>query len=122
MLLDSPEPISAPCARTVEPAVAALLRLGITQHEVVEHLSRALGIVRCVLDYQQSIPRHQLAALSRRFWIRLRQIPDLPPETVQRVRSIILACVGELRRLPESAGPLVEIEPPPVPTYPNADG
>ena len=56
MLLDSHEPISAPCARTVEPAVAALLRLGITQHEVIEHLSRALGIVRCVLDYQQSIP------------------------------------------------------------------
>jgi len=68
MLLDSHEPISEPCARTVEPAVIALLRLGITQEEVVEHLSRVLGIVRCVLDYQQSIPRQKLAALSRRFW------------------------------------------------------
>src|SRR5437762_7265055 len=102
MLLDSQEPISEACAHKVEPAVDALLRLGITQHEVVEHLSRALGIVRCVLDYHQSIPRSQLAVLGRSLWKRIAQLPALPPEAVQRIRSLISACVEDLRRLPES--------------------
>ena len=106
MLLDSHKPISEPCARIVEPAVATILRLGINQEEVVENLSRALGIVKCVLDYRQSIARQKLAELGRTFWTKLTQIPSLPPETVQRIRSIILECVGEIRRLPESNGVL----------------
>ena len=108
MLLDNEKPISEPCARSVEPAVASLLRLGITQQEVVEHLSRALGIVRCVLDYQQSIPRHQLAVLGRSLWTKIAQIRGVPPETVRRVRSTITACVADLRLLPEESTGLPE--------------
>src|SRR5438552_12519433 len=112
MLLDSHEPISEECARTVEPAVAALLRLGITQQEFIEDVSRALGMVRCVLDYRQPIARQQLAALGRTFWTRLPHIPDLPAETVQQVRSIIKSCVAELRLLPETNTSNGEIAPP----------
>ena len=105
MLLESQAPISEPYARTVEPAVTAILRLGITQQEVVEDLSRVLGIVRCVLDFHQSIPREKLTGLRRTLWSRLRHIPDIPPETADRVRSIILKCTVELHRLAESADP-----------------
>ena len=68
--------VQAPLAggpSTVELAVAAAFRLGITQQEVVEELSRALGIVRSVLEYSQSMPRSRLAALGRTFWARLPQ-------------------------------------------------
>src|SRR5438552_4086465 len=112
MLLDSHEPISEECARTVEPAVAALLRLGITQQEFIEDVSRALGMVRCVLDYRQPIARQQLAALGRTFWARLPQIPNLPAETVQQIRSIIKSCVAELRLLPEPIASNGEMAPP----------
>jgi N12 class adenine-specific DNA methylase/trans-aconitate methyltransferase len=122
MLLDSEKPISEPCARSVEPAVAALLRLGITQQEVVEHLSRALGIVRCVLDYQQSIPRHQLAVLGRTLWTRIGQIRGVPPETVRQVRATITACVADLRLLPEeSTGSPEEQRAPPQPAPQQAE-
>jgi len=102
MLFDSEEPISVPCAQTVEPAINSLLRLGIVQEEFVEHVSRALGIVRCVVDHQQAIPRKKLAALGRSLWARVPHIPDVPNDTVEQVRSIIMACVAELRELPES--------------------
>ena len=102
MLFDSAEPISIPCAQTVEPAINSLLRLGIVQEEFVEHVSRALGIVRCVVDHQQSIPRKKLAALGRSLWARVPHIPNVPNDAVEQVRSIIMACVGELRELPES--------------------
>ena len=105
MILDSHEPISETCARTVEPAVASLFRLGFTQQEVVSHLSRALGIVHAVRDYHQSIPCSELATLGRTFWARLPQIPELSLKSVQLIRSVILDCVGALRRLPESNGP-----------------
>jgi N12 class adenine-specific DNA methylase len=102
MLFDSGEPISIPCAQTVEPAINSLLRLGIMQEEFVEHVSRALGIVRCVIDHRQSIPRKKLAAIGRSLWARVPHIPDVPSETVEQVRSIIMACVAELREHPES--------------------
>lgn len=108
MLLDSHEPISQPCARKVEPALAALLQLGITQEEVVDHLIRALGIVRCVLDYRQPIPRQKLATLGRSLWARIAKVPGIPTETVEQVRSLIMGCVNELRELPASPGPLWE--------------
>ncbi len=104
MLLDSHEPISEPCARTVEPALGALLQLGITQDEVVENLSRALGIVRCVLDYRQSIPRRTLTVLGRTLWARIAEVPGVPPETVERVRAVIEKCIEDIRRLPPSNG------------------
>ena len=102
MLFDSQEPITVPCARTVEPAIHSLLRLGIMQEEFVDHVSRALGIVRCVLDHEQSIPRSKLAALGRSLWARAPHIPSIPEGTVEQVRSIIMTCVGELRDLADA--------------------
>ena len=116
-LFDSHEPISEPCARTVEPAVAALLGLGIIQQEVIEHVSRALGIVRCVLDYQQPIPRRDLAAVARALWSRLPQIPDISPDLAQQVRAIILDCVHQLRQLSDNGRtePAAQRRNPPLP-------
>ena len=112
MLLDSQEPISEACAQKVEPAVAALLRLGITQQDVIEHLSRALGIVRCVLDYQQTIPRQTLADIGRDLWKRLPQLSDLPADAAERIRSTIKACVADIREIPESNGTLFHTKQP----------
>jgi hypothetical protein len=103
MLFDRAEPISVPCAQTVEPAINSLLRLGIVQEEFVEHVTRALGIVRCVVDHQQSIPRKKLAALGRSLWTRVPHIPNVPNDAIEQVRSIIMACVAELREVPESS-------------------
>jgi len=115
MLLDSQQPISEPCARAIEPSVAALLRLGLTQQEVIEDLSRALGIIRCVLDYQQPIARSHLAELGRRLWRRLPEHADVAPDTVQEARRIISACVRELRLLPEGGSSRRPLSPqPPV--------
>ena len=50
--------------------------------------------------------RNQLRILGRTFWARLPQIRDLPAETVQRIRAIIMECVGEIRRLPDPANPV----------------
>src|SRR4051794_2348676 len=104
MLLDSPDPISRQCARTVEPAIVTILQLGITQEEVIDDLSRALGIVRCVLDHRQTIPRRKLAALGRTLWTRMPTLPGLAPETASQVRAVIRECVAELKTLSEPAG------------------
>jgi N12 class adenine-specific DNA methylase len=112
MLFDSSEPITIPCARTVEPAIHSLLRLGIMQEDFVDHVSRALGIVRCVLDHEQSIPRKKLAVLGRSLWARMPHLPDVPRDHVEQVRSIIMACVEELRELSDVSAAPAEAELP----------
>jgi hypothetical protein len=112
MLFDSAEPITVPCAQTVEPAIHALLRLGIMQEEFIDHVSRALGIVRCVLDHEQQIPRKKLATLGRSLWARMPHLPDVQSDAVERVRSIIMACVEELRELSDlTAAPAAVVLP-----------
>lgn len=104
MLLDSQQPISEPCARSVEPSVAALLRLGIAQRDVIDDLCRALGIIRCVLDYGHPIARSHFAELGRTLWRRLPEHADVSPDVVRQARRIISACVRDLRLLPEDDG------------------
>ena len=102
MHLESSDPISPPCARTVEPAVDALLRLGLTQEEVLDHLSRVLGIVRGVLDYQLPIPRTRLLQLSRSLWKTIAEIPGLG-------RAILIA-ESNIHHVPAFAARLYVIE------------
>lgn len=122
MLLDSTEPISQSCARAIEPALDELLRLGLTHDDVVDQLSRALGVVRGVIDYGQQIPRQRLAALGRGLWSKIPHVPDVPPETVKKVRAIIIGCVEQLRALPANAGPLWDTAPSPPPPSHQVEG
>lgn len=107
MELNREKPITPACAHAVEGAAAQLMRLGITQAEVVETMGRALGMVRLVLEDGKAIPRADLYQLAESLWTKTRLSQGIAAETVWKVRSIMQDCADHIRRLPEAEGPRI---------------